>query len=528
MNVNVKRLSALLLLILAITITHGAKDDHQNTRQQNLAVVEEKQIAFQKKYANNPDILVLRGLIADRLKKQITIYAEATGLDENGSPPEFFLVAENSGHDYEAVAISFAKPSDIHKALVFIGMESGLPINYSKLRFWPKGERVIINFVPASDTKQRNPIRAEELFVDKKTNKPLPRTGFVFTGSFFVTLKNDPNAYAADVYEPNAIISNYNEPTSVFDVPRQSEQHEVYDKYAMNTNYIFPSGTLLEITIEPENKDSRKRVHDFLVNITTSSPQEENKPLLPKLEITTGNSKDIIWSDTDVRRAFKFLCEKAKKENIDPFVVIRFAPSLPVKLARDVCIEVVSFESESDIRVEPPLPGELYYKAFLPNESHRDRNKRPSQPCELHLKLEKEQIVASLTYIRQEWKDNELKPQLFPKDFDITSPANLRKKLDELCRAEVCEDVTELSSEEERTRFMNKLNALSDEALWTEELQNFRRELREVLPLEISMNLPPLRVLLVFANKNLTYGKMMEFIRPIMATHSTIHVFIEE
>lgn len=521
-------LNVLLLVFLTITIAHGVKDNHENIRLRNLAVVEEKQIVFRKKYINNPDILILRGLLADRLKKQITIYAEATGLDEKGSPPEFFLVAENSGHDYEAVAISFARPSDIHKSLLFIGMEPGSPINYSKFKFWPKGERVIINFAPASGAKQRNPIRAEELFVDKKTGKPLPRTGFVFTGSFFIPVKSDPNAYAADVYEPNAIISNYNEPTSVFDVPRQAKQHEVYDKYAMNTNYIFPSGTLLEITIEPENKDSRKRVQDFLVNISASPPQEQNKSLLPKLEITTGNSKDIIWSGTDIRSAFKFLCEKAEKENIDPFVVIRFGPSLPLKLARDVCIEVVSFEGESGIRLEPPLPGELYYKAFLPNEDHRDRNKRPSQPCELHLKFEKAKTVASLTYIRQEWKDNELKPRLFPQDIDITSPTDLRKKLDELCRAEVCEDIASLPSEEERTKFMNKLNGLSDEALWTEELQNFRRELRDALPLEISMNLPPLRVLLVFADKNLTYGKMMEFIRPIMTTHSTIYVFMEE
>ena len=524
MNI-IKYTFSILLSLLFVTLAQTAKDNKEDIRQRNLTIVQDKYNSFLKKYANNPDILVLRGLMADRVKKQVTIYAEATGLDEKGSPPEFFLVAENSGHDYEAVAVSFARPSDIHKALMFIGMEPGTPANYSKLRFWPKGERVIVNFTATSTAKTASPIRAEELFIDKKTGKPLPLTGFVFTGSFSVSVKDNPNAYAADIYEPNAIISNYNEPTSVFDVPRQAEQHEVYDKYAMNTNHVFPAGTFLEITIEPENKDGRKRVHDFLANIKYSQIQNN---FLPELEITAGNSKDKIWSGTDIKSGFKFLCEKASKENIDPFVVIRFDSSIPLRVAKEACIEAVSFELESGIRIEPPLPGELYYKAFLPDENHRDRNNRPSQPCELHLKLEKGKLSVHLTYIRQEWLEHELKPKLFPQDFDITSPATLRKKLDELCRMEVLEDVNKLPSQEEREQFLKKLNELPDESLWTDALQNFRRELREALPLEISMNLPPLRVLLVFADKNLTYGQLMEFVRPIMTTHSTIHVFLNE
>ena len=37
------------------------------------------------------------------------------------------------------------------------------------------------------------------------------------------------------------------------------------------------------------------------------------------------------------------------------------------------------------IRVEPPSPGQLYFKALLPDEAMRPRARRVSQPWELHL-----------------------------------------------------------------------------------------------------------------------------------------------
>ena len=58
---------------------------------------------------------------------------------------EFFIIGEQSGHGYEAVAVSFASAADIVDGLVFIGMERGRPVDFEKLCLWPKGERVKVS-----------------------------------------------------------------------------------------------------------------------------------------------------------------------------------------------------------------------------------------------------------------------------------------------------------------------------------------------------------------------------------------------
>ena len=76
-------------------------------------------------------MFVRPGLLANRAEKWVKIQAEAVGASTN-SPCEFMLIAEASGHDYESLMVSFAKPSDVHEALVFTGMNPGMPVDSAR------------------------------------------------------------------------------------------------------------------------------------------------------------------------------------------------------------------------------------------------------------------------------------------------------------------------------------------------------------------------------------------------------------
>ena len=164
--------------------------------------------ADRRRHADNPDMLVLPGLLADRRARTVTIRARATGLPR-GEPMEFFLIPADSGKDYEALAVAFVKPSDVDRAIRFIGLTPGRPINYAQQRFWAKGPRLSIHYEwdqPAAEEggkPQPVRVRAERLAIDTRSGKPMPFDGFIFTGSFRFTQKDERGVetthYAADV-----------------------------------------------------------------------------------------------------------------------------------------------------------------------------------------------------------------------------------------------------------------------------------------------------------------------------------------
>ena len=194
----------------------------------------------------NQDLFVRPGLVADRAARSVRVYGESVRLNP-GDPVEFALIAETSGKDYEAQAVSFALPSAVHEALEFIGLKPGAPVDATALRFWPRGERVKVTIeVLATNGAATALGRAESTVVDTRTGKPLPEAGFVFCGSRWTTATEDAGSstdrvYAADVFSPNSIISVYNERNSVLDVPRRAAQGEVYTFQVPNPERRLPA-----------------------------------------------------------------------------------------------------------------------------------------------------------------------------------------------------------------------------------------------------------------------------------------------
>jgi hypothetical protein len=442
-----------------------------------------------EKFGGNPSFMVAPGVLADKDKKQVVVLAEMRG--ESQPEIEFLLLSRNSGHDYEALAVSMADARDIHKALEFIGMTPGRGVAYSKFRFWPKGERVIVH-VQSLDAK-KYPIRIEDLLNDNRTGKTMKKSGFVFTGSVTMDSPDNPSnkIYAAQDREPGSIISDYNEPETVLDVPLFATQESTYGHLMRIKPFSFSTNELVKIIMEPEFKDGQKRIMDCVLEI---APMDEADAAAHAARNNTAaeQSLDAVFSlkDNDgasltkrpglngVLEALSSLVEK----NRDPFVSLKFDDKLKLKTIAAVCRLLENIESANGIRVEPPPSGHLYFKAFNPNPKYLDKKERIVHPWELRLTRGKNGVLeGKLTQTENEWKDDDpSNPVLKVTEFNVPDPAALRKELD---------DEAERKSKAEKS--------------------------------------PNIHVILIITKPDAAYGEITAFIKPVLNTHSTIHVYME-
>jgi hypothetical protein len=426
------------------------------------------------------DVLVLPGLVANRKVKRVEIMAEATGMDV-GAIVEFLLIDQSSNRGYEALLWSYAKPSDIHKALVFIGMQPGVPYNPAKLRSWPKGERVILTVTGEGPGES---LRLEKMVRDETRDETLPEDGFVFTGSYTVPRRGDRERrdYAADVTGARSVASIFSDPTAVLDVPRPVLQGAVYGKLVVNSEYDFAANQLVTIVLEPEYKDGRLRVKDLVLHVRPPSANDQAtgspKGGRPLFVLTDAKGKTLTEKPS-LPAALAALDVLARKGH-DACVSIRFDAGLRLADVRTVCRILAVIDVMGGVRIEPPAKGQLYYKAFLPSSRLLDRQKRVAQPWELRLVRQGGAITGRLAWYDLVYADDKPDPELKITRFDVITPEALRGRLD--------------AAAERRKRAGKP---------------------------------PHTRAIMVFAEGELAYGRLVEFLGPALATHKAVHVFLD-
>ena len=414
--------------------------------------------------------MVLDGVVADRERSQVQLRVEATGLPP-GDTPEFIIIDAKSSHGYEAIFWSMAKPSDVGKALEFIGLESGGAVDPAAMRFWAQGDPVHIA-LQLPDEK----IPVEHTIFDKETGRALEEEGFIFTGSLPVTLPDTGSEvhYAADVYDPRSIAPLYNEPASVLDIPRQAHQGEVYGRYAVNPDHAFSHGDMFTLTIEPAGGSDRPQQQRFLLSIR---PGDDTESLL--FELHDEVEDELVTSSHALKPVLEKITEDAA-ENRPPRVRLDYDPEIQLtglsRLARLLAV----MESFNQIRVSEPLEDQFFYRAFVPSERWKAPAGRPTQPWELHVRYEDDAVSAEL--ILHEEQDDPEAEETF-----------------KVARHPV-EDVDDVA------RIIYRDAA--------------EREL------EGRMGLPA--VVLVFAHESVSYGTLRKYLEPVLDTHGTIYIFVEE
>lgn len=361
-------------------------------------------------YGNDQRYLVRPGLLADRTQRVVTFRAYATGLTGN-EPIEFFVIGPSSGKAYEAIAVSLALPSDIRAGLEFIGMSPGRGVNYLRHQFFPKGERVRMTFrweVTGNDgTVSPVSARAEELLVfrgpdGRPTETTLPLTGLVFTGGVFLPgADGNPPRFHADVTDPGSIASNYNEPTTLLDLPVLARQSEVYRSRIINPAFAMAFATPLEIVLEPERgPGDPPRVVDVTLDV-------RGGPDLTTLTFSTTTSLPPATADTlaatvaearDLAGVLRMLTALQQQQH-EPFVTVVPGDEIPLRTIRQLYGLLAGLQGDAGLRLEPPpmnAPAEpsppasaaawhLVYEAFLPDERLRQPDERTWQPVELRL-----------------------------------------------------------------------------------------------------------------------------------------------
>lgn len=375
----------------------------------NRAAVEAELAQREKAHAGDATKWVRRGVMADREKRWVEVTVEATGIAPKAIV-EFFVIGEKSGHDYEALLVSYATARDVGEALQFLGMKPGRNALASALSLWPRGERVMGTLVLPDGTERA----LESLVLDREAEgegATLPVTGFVYCGSFESRL--NPGEFAADVDGPCSLLSTYNEGTTLLDVPRLASQNAVYERFQANPDPAMTKGALLRIRLSPEERTEEQgpRVVDRTLAI-----REEGEL---RFDITGGAAPELGLDSGAMLASLRALSAEH-----DAYVTLDWKDSVTCRVATSLAGMLSVLDVEGGIRVEAPLKGQLYYRAFLPQEVWRDRTKRPTQPCELRLvRLADGALQATLVSLKEVWPEESesLAPQIESKEVPVPS-----------------------------------------------------------------------------------------------------------
>lgn len=394
------RLLGLLLLLPALAGTAFAQADPDAEAQDVVAErIAERHRELHQKHGNDPDYFLKPGVIANRQDRTVTLHAWATGLGAD-SAVEFWVIPVESGKAYESLAVTPAKPSDIHAALAFVGMEPGRPVNYNRHQYWPKGERVDMTFrFNPGQAMQPKSFPAEALIHDKRTKTTLPEVGFVFTGSYTYE-ENGKTRYAADHSDSMSIASTYNERSTVLDTPRMAFQGDVY-------SYLLPAepthgleaGQPIDITLKPARKPDNPRVIDLDLHVRADADVERaGRDALRFVIEGEGQARRELDTFTALTEYFNKLAEDR-----DPFVTFHLGENISLQAAHLVARLLREMEGEEGIRLEAPPEGQLYYLAWLPDAKNRARDNRPWRGHELHLRRQQGRLVGELIALRENY-----------------------------------------------------------------------------------------------------------------------------
>ena len=389
----------------------ASTEEEENARKEELsAALDRSFAAAREKYgADTNRYFVARGVLADREARTVRLDAFATGI-RPGAIAEFLLITLNSGHEYESVFQTFALAADIARAFEFLGVPPGLPADFAAYRFWPRGER----FEVEAEVDGAPAVPAEGFLMEASTQKPREPAGFLWIGGGWT---EGGVSNTVDFSGPGSILPSYNEPVTLFDVPRRAPQNDVYQSCLSGENVprraILPA--VLTFRPEPRPADAPLRVRPVALRLSPGGFSIDGADPVPPAEALKA------------LRAFR--TDRAQ----DAYVSFSWDDAAPLADLRAVAqlLRMVDTE-ETGIRVDAPPEGFPYYQALLPRDEWRDRAARYSQPCELRLaRGEDGAVAATLVAIGEIWKDDALKPDLDVKEFPVANADDFRAKLAE-------------------------------------------------------------------------------------------------
>jgi hypothetical protein len=356
------------------------------------------------------------GVTAHRAPREVRIEARATGLAAF-EPCEFILIGPESGHGYEAVAVSLAKPSDVHAALEFIGLTPGRPADSRALQFWPRGPRVAARIERRAADGTLAVFPVEQAVIDRRTRKPIPERGFMFIGSQRL---NDPELgpdeiYAADLLQPGAILSLFNQVGAVLDIPDLGSQAELYDVQAVHPDRVMAADEPITLILTPP--DPAQGWKEPMV-VAVQAGVEQDAAAFALAAPPDGNT---LRGDSARIRTELAACSK---EHL-VYLRVAFDRTLTAAQARRPAMDLDRWVQEDLVRLDAPGPDQLLPRAFLPQPAFRERGERPSHPLELRFQKEDERWRVLVTQVTPDWQGPQRERIFLTEDWTAETPGEL-------------------------------------------------------------------------------------------------------
>jgi len=339
------------------------------------------------------------GVTVDVQKREVRLLAEAVG-HAVGVTTEFLLIGPLSDRAYEAAAVTVALPGDIARAVESMGLARGGCVGSQPFRFWPVGERVTaaVRRLDVPDVAER-PLQT--LVRDEEAGAPLlGEGGLVFTGGRW-----ENGACQTDTNMPAALISLYNAGETVFDVPFQVGQSEVYGRLSLAE--ALPYGALLEVVLRPLASDGNPRVLPLKVVAAVDGEG---------VVLTCKGADGSVSHKAGLADAITWLRGQAETGR-ELFVTLGMDDALPLKRAADVARLFVMMDGKG-LKLDGKTDGGLFPRAFVPLEKWREREGRNPQPFEVHVtQLADGKQAKKLVFVEEDWSVEGLDPKLTPREF---------------------------------------------------------------------------------------------------------------
>lgn len=308
-------------------------------------------------------------MISAFIAAAFTFTASATGV-EKGTPVEFLFVSRDSDRDYEAMFFLDMPIADFATALEKAGFPRGRPLDPARCIVWPVGATV--HFKPSFYD-----------FVSVNTSQGFISPPLVYTGG---TRKGDGTPEAS-CEMPGACCALYTLHQALIVPDGLHNQGDVYGKFT--AAQTLKKGARYAFTI-------------------SCDPQTAPRPIA--LRLVPGGAEELI------RR----LREESEKGAVDARVT--FDGELRVSEAISAASALNVIDS-MHVRLNGCDDGTLFYRAFLPLVKWNDRQQRMTQPFELTISGEADELV----FIEEDWSGPGDDPKLTPVKISFDEAARKEK-----------------------------------------------------------------------------------------------------
>ena len=295
-------------------------------------------------------------MISALLAAVLTFTATATGV-EKGTPLEFLFAAKDTDRDYETMFLLDESVDSFLSRFEKAGLARGIPTDPATCRLWPVGVSVRVE-----------PSLAE--FVDTEMPEGMSLGPFIYTGG----TRLDSGFPDAATNMPGSVFALYSLSQSPFVFDGIYEQGVVYGAHKAKASL----------------KKGEKRQFKLI--------WDENERL---------HSLSLVFDKTNLRKNFEILRERSKTNSID--VLVSFADDLTVAEASAVANALATIDSVR-VKINGRLPGNFFYRAFLPLVKWRDRQERMTQPFEVTLGH-----PDKVVFIEEDWSVEGNDPKLTEK-----------------------------------------------------------------------------------------------------------------